>query len=347
MTVGLALAVSVGLLGLNAFFVGAEFALISARRSEIEPRADAGSRVAGVTLKAMERVSLMMAAAQLGITLCTLGLGALAKPAVGTLLEDLFGLVSIPDSVAYPVSVALALLLVASLHVVIGEMVPKNIALAEPDRSALALSGTLRAFSYLFYPVIIVLNASANLVLRACGVQPRDEVTSVFTRDEVAGFVEHSHREGKLDFQEEQLLAGALELEERDARSVLLPIDRIETLPATATAAEVEGASARTGFSRFPATRDGEMIGYLHLKDALEGGDAGRDRPIDEQLIRPLPTVRSRRRLRSVLEEMITADSHLARVVDDQGGTVGLVALEDVLEELIGEVRDATRKVRR
>ncbi|MFM9077682.1 MAG: CNNM domain-containing protein, partial [Solirubrobacterales bacterium] len=120
MTVGLALAISVGLLGLNAFFVGAEFALISARRSEIEPKADAGSRVAGVTLKAMERVSLMMAAAQLGITLCTLGLGALAKPAVGTLLEDLFGLVSIPDSVAYPVSVVLALLLVASLHVVIG-----------------------------------------------------------------------------------------------------------------------------------------------------------------------------------------------------------------------------------
>ena len=134
MTVGLALAISVGLLGLNAFFVGAEFALISARRSEIEPRADAGSRVAGVTLKAMERVSLMMAAAQLGITLCTLGLGALAKPAVGTLLEDLFGLVSIPDSVAYPVSVVLALLLVASLHVVIGEMVPKNIAVPQFSR---------------------------------------------------------------------------------------------------------------------------------------------------------------------------------------------------------------------
>lgn len=347
MSVVWALALSVVLLGLNAFFVGAEFALVSARRSEIEPRAEAGSRVAGVTLRAMENVSLMMAAAQLGITLCTLGLGALAKPAVGTLLEDLFGLASIPESVTYPASVALALLLVASLHVVIGEMVPKNIALARPDRSALALAGTLRVFAVAFYPVIGLLNAAANLVLRIVGVQPRDEVTSAFTRDEVAGFVEHSHREGVLDFQEEQLLAGALELEERDARSVLLPIDRIETLPATATAAEVEEASARTGFSRFPATRDGEMIGYLHLKDALEEGEGARDRPIDEGLIRPLPTVRSRQRLRSALEEMITADSHLARVVDDRGGTVGVVALEDVLEELIGEVRDATRKVRR
>ena len=347
MSVTLALLISIGLLGLNAFFVGAEFALISARRAEIEPRAEAGSRIAGVTLKAMENVSLMMATAQLGITLCTLGLGALAKPAVGTILEDLFGLASIPDSVSYPISVVLALLLVAALHVVIGEMVPKNIALARPDRSALALAGTLRAISFLLYPVIGLMNITANLILRAVGVQPRDEVTSAFTRDEVAGFVEHSHREGVLDFQEEQLLAGALELEERDARSVLLPIDRIETLPATATAAEVEQASARTGFSRFPATRDGEMIGYLHLKDALEGGDEARDRPIDESLIRPLPTVRSKRRLRGALEQMITADSHLARVVDDRGGTVGVVTLEDVLEELIGEVRDATRKVRR
>lgn len=346
MSIGWALLLSVALLGLNAFFVGAEFALISARRAEIEPRAEAGSRIAGVTLKAMENVSLMMAAAQLGITLCTLGLGALAKPAVGSLLEELFGLASLPDSVTYPLSVVLALTLVASLHVVIGEMVPKNIALARPDRSALALAGLLRAFAYLLYPVIALLNASANLVLRLVGVQPRDEVTSAFTRDEVAGFVEHSHREGLLDLQEEQLLAGALELEERDARSVLLPVDRIETLPATATAAEVEQASARTGFSRFPATRDGEMIGYLHLKDALEGGDEARERPIDENLIRPLPTVRSRRRLRSALEQMITADAHLARVVDDQGGTVGVVTLEDVLEELIGEVRDATRKVR-
>ena len=347
MSVTVALIVSVGLLGLNAFFVGAEFALISARRAEIEPRAEAGSRVAGVTLKAMENVSLMMATAQLGITLCTLGLGALAKPAVGTILEDLFGLASIPDSVTYPVSVVLALAIVAALHVVIGEMVPKNIALARPDRSALALAGTLRAISFLLYPVIALMNVTANLILRAVGVQPRDEVTSAFTRDEVAGFVEHSHREGVLDFQEEQLLAGALELEERDARSVLMPIDRIETLPATATAAEIEQASARTGFSRFPATRDGEMIGYLHLKDALEGGDEARDRPIDGSLIRPLPTVRSKQRLRGALEQMITGDSHLARVVDEQGGTVGVVTLEDVLEELIGEVRDATRKVRR
>ena len=347
MSVTLALIISVALLGLNAFFVGAEFALVSARRAEIEPRAEEGSRVAGVTLKAMENVSLMMATAQLGITLCTLGLGALAKPAVGSILESLFGLASVPDSVSYPVSVALALLLVAGLHVVVGEMVPKNIALAKPDRSALALAGTLRAIAYLFYPVIILLNASANLVLRAVGIQPRDEVTSAFTRDEVAGFVEHSHREGMLDLQEEQLLAGALELEERDARSVLLPIDRIESLPVTATSAEVEEASARTGFSRFPATRDGEMIGYLHLKDALDGGDAARNRPIDGALVRPLPTVRSDRRLRSALEEMITADSHLARVVDERGGTVGVVTLEDVLEELIGEVRDATRKVRR
>lgn len=344
MSTGLAVAISAGLLVANAFFVGAEFALISARRSVIEPKAEEGGMVARVTLRSMENVSLMLAGSQLGITLCTLGLGAMAEPAIAHLIAGPLESIGVPGALVHPVALILALFLVASLHVVLGEMVPKNIALARPDRSALALVPPLRLVVFLLYPAIGSLNWVANAILRLLGVEPRSEVASAFTRDEVAGLVEESRREGFLDSHESNLLTGALGFEERTARSVLIPMDSIETVPVTVTPAEVEAIAAKTGFSRFPVSRDGDLIGYLHLKDALEFKDRHRNRPIAESWVRPLPTVGGGDLLRSVLETMQGSGAHLARVCDPVSGTVGVVALEDVLEELIGEVRDATRR---
>lgn len=338
-----ALGISALLLVGNAFFVGAEFALISARRTVIEPRADGGSRPARVTLYAMENVSLMMAGAQLGITLCTLGLGALAEPAIAHGLEGPFHSLGIPDSAIHPVALLIALLLVGGLHVILGEMVPKNMALAGPDRSAMILAPPLVLVVRVLHPVIWLLNWVANGVIRLLGVTPRNEVASAFTRDEVAGLVEESRREGMLDSHESSLLTGALSFDERDAGTVLLPLDEVVSLPIAATPAEVEDAAARTGFSRFPITREGELIGYLHLKDALEVKDKHRNRPIAESWVRPLPTVRRTDGIRSALETMQNSGSHLARVLGPDGRTVGVIALEDVLEELIGEVRDATQ----
>jgi CBS domain containing-hemolysin-like protein len=341
-----ALLISLLLLLANAFFVGAEFALISARRSVVEPLAEAGSRTAKTAIGAMENVTLMMAGAQLGITLCTLGLGALAEPAIAHGLEPPFESLGLPEALVHPVSLIIALGIVGSLHVVLGEMVPKNIALAGPERSAMILALPLRAIVILLYPAIGLLNWSANIFLRLIRIEPKNEVASAFTRDEVAGLVEESRREGILDAHESHLLAGALEFEERDAGSVLLPMDIIETVPVTVTPAEVEQIAGRTGFSRFPVSRDGEMIGYLHLKDALEFKDVHRNRPIAESWVRPLPTVRLKDRLRSVLETMQGSGAHLARVIGEDRETLGVVALEDVLEELIGEVRDATQRSR-
>ncbi len=349
MSPALALTVSLFLLIGNAFFVGAEFALISARRSVIEPKAEDGQWAARITLRAMERVSLMMAGAQLGITLCTLGLGALAEPAIAHALEVPFADLGIPESLVHPAAVAVALLFVGALHVVLGEMVPKNIALAGPDRSAMVLAPPMAAVVKVLHPVIWLLNITANGVLRLIGVTPSDEVTSAFTRDEVAGLVEESQREGMLDADEGRLLTGALTFEERDASAVLLPMETMVTLPITVTPAEVEETAGRTGFSRFPVTRDGEMIGYLHMKDALEVKDKHRNRPIAESWVRPLPTVRLTDQLREVLKAMQSSGAHLARVVVRGGRgrskTVGVVALEDVLEELIGEVRDAAQQI--
>lgn len=340
-----AILIGVVLLGLNAFFVGAEFALIAARRSEIEPKAEAGSRAARITVGAMEHVSLMMAGAQLGITICSLGLGYIAEPAIAHTIEPLFETLGVTTSLLHPISFVIALSLVVYLHVVLGEMVPKNIALAGPERAAMVLAPPLVLIVRVLRPAIAALNWIANVVLRAVGVQPKDEVTSAFTRDEVAGLVAESHREGLLEHGEGKLLLDALQFEDRTARSVLLPIDELVTVPPDVTPAAVEELSGRTGFSRFPVQApDGRLTGYLHLKDLLAHED-DRDVPIDASLHRALPNVAVTDRLRLVLQTMQRSQAHLARVRDEMGTVIGVVALEDVLEELVGEIRDETRRV--
>ncbi|CAI7979181.1 hemolysin family protein [Frankia sp. Mgl5] len=342
----LALAVTVLLLAGNAFFVGAEFAIISARRDTIEPMALAGSRAAKVTLKAMENVSLMLAGAQLGITVCTLGLGALSEPAIAHLLEGPFEAVGLPLSLRHPVAFAIALTAVTYLHVVIGEMVPKNIALAMPDRAVLLMAPPLVAVVRVVKPVISILNRIANLSLRAARVEPKDEVTNVYTRDEVAGLIEESHREGLLAEDEHDLLTGALSFDERTARSVLLRPDSLVTVPPSITPREVERLAADTGFTRFPVRGDdGDLVGYLHLKDVLENREDRRSAPVAAKWIRPLVRVGADDSLRTALATMQHSGSHLARLSDGEGRILGLVALEDILEELVGEIRDeATRQ---
>jgi CBS domain containing-hemolysin-like protein len=341
----LALAVGLVLLALNAFFVGAEFALISARRSTIEPRAQEGSRRAKTALRAMENISLMLAGAQLGITICSLLLLAVVEPAVAHLLETPFNAIGIPESLLHPIGFVIALAVVGLAHVVLGEMVPKNIALAGPERAALVLAGPLNFVVRILRPAIATLNWVANGLLRLFRVPVRDEIASAYTRDEVAGLVAESRREGLLDSSEERVLVGALTFEERDASSVLLANERLETLPVTVTPAEVEQSAARTGFSRFPVRGDDDrtLIGYLHLKDALEIKDVHRTRPIARGWIRPLPTVELTAPLRSVLATMQRSGAHMAQAVDDAGAVQGVVALEDVLEEIVGEVRDESR----
>ncbi|WP_018639505.1 hemolysin family protein [Parafrankia elaeagni] len=341
----LALAITVLLLAGNAFFVGAEFALISARRDTIEPRAEAGSRAAKVTLHAMENVSLMLAGAQLGITICTLGLGALSEPAIAHLLEGPFEAVGLPSSLRHPIAFAIALSLVTYLHVVIGEMVPKNLALALPDRAVLFLTPLLVAVVRVVKPVISILNLIANLTLRAVRVEPKDEVTNVYTRDEVAGLIEESHREGLLAADERDLLNGALSFDERTARSVLLRPDGLVTVPPTITPREVEQLAAETGFTRFPVRGEGDdLVGYLHLKDVLENREDRRSAPVAAKWIRPLVRVGADDSLRTALATIQRSGSHLARLSDPSGRILGLVALEDILEELVGEIRDESTR---
>ncbi|MBM9462153.1 HlyC/CorC family transporter [Aeromicrobium sp. YIM 150415] len=334
------------LLGLNALFVASEFALISARRTQLEPLAQSGRRSARLALKAMENVTLAMAAAQLGITMCSLGLGAISEPAIAHLLEPAFELLDVPPSLVHPISFAIALTLVVFLHVVYGEMVPKNLALAAPDRASLVLGPFMLGVIAVLKPLVIALNAIANSAVRIVGIEPKDEVASTFTHDEVAGLVEESRREGLLDEDEYDLVTGALDFHDATVARVLMPRDTLVTIGREATPADVEIACARTGFSRFPVVDDdGELVGYLHIKDVLETDDAIRTAPIADKWVRPLATVGSTVGLLDALRTMQARGSHMARVADQGSGTVlGVVMLEDVLEELVGEIRDAGRQ---
>ena len=330
------------LLALNAFFVGSEFALLSARRSQIEPRAQEGSRAARTTLRAMERVSLVMAGAQLGITICSLGLGAIGEPAVAHLIEPLFHAAHLPDDLLHPVSFVVAMSIVVYLHVVLGEMVPKNIALAGPDRAALVLSPPMMVIVTVLRPVIAVMNFLANGILRLIGIEPKDEVSSSFTREQVAALVEESRGEGMIEAGEYDRLAGALGFTEKTVSTVVMPQGTLATVSPGSTVADVETICATTGFSRFPvAGPDDTLLGYLHIKDVLESDEDRRSRVIDSKWIRPFASVTPDDLLHDALESLQVKGAHMARVVRRDGEVLGVVTLEDVLEELVGEIRDA------
>jgi len=338
----LALGVAFLLLLGNAFFVAAEFALVSARRSQIEPRAEAGSRLARTTLKAMENISLVIGVNQLGITVCSLVLGAVGEPAIAHLIEPLLELAHVSDSLLHPLAFVVSMSIVVYLHVVMGEMIPKNIALAGPDRAALVLGPAVWGFVKLMRPVIVVINAVAAGVLRLMGVELKDEVSSSYTREEVAALVEESRGEGLLKADEYDRLAGALGFTEKAVIEVLMPLESLTTLPLGSTPSDVEELCAATGYSRFPVC-DGEGIplGYLHIKDVLETEHERRVRPIDPKRIRHFASVRDTDVLHDALETLQRKGAHMARVVDADAGLLGLVTLEDVLEELVGEIRDA------
>ena len=340
-SVGLLLLSLVLLLG-NAFFVAAEFAMISARRTQIEPRAEAGSALARNTLKAMENISLVIGVNQLGITVCSLVLGAVGEPAVGHLVEPVLHLVGLPEGLLHPVSFVLALAVVVYLHVVMGEMIPKNLALAGPDRAALILGPPVWAIVTVLRPVVVVINAVAAGVLKLMGARLTDEVSSTFTREEVAALVEESRGEGLLEDDEYVRLAGALGFTERTVDDVLLPLDTLSTPTQGATAADVEDVCAATGYSRFPVVDEaGEPVGYLHIKDVIETDPERRQRPIEDKWVHPFASVRAADALHEALETLQRKGAHMGRVVAEDGTTLGLVTLEDVLEELVGEIRDA------
>ncbi len=331
------------LLIVNAFFVGAEFAVISARRSQIEPKAQAGSRAAQTTLWAMEHATLMLATSQLGITVCSLLILNVSEPAIHHLLEIPLANTPLSPEAVTVLAFVVALVLVTFLHVVFGEMVPKNISFSVPTRAALILAPPLVFVARIFKPIIWSLNGIANGVLRLFRVTPKDEATSTYTLDEVATIVAQSTREGVL-VDDTGTLTAAVEFTAKTVGDVAVPLGDLVVLPAAVTPAEIQRAVAAHGYSRYLLTDNGEPSGYLHIKDVMDLTDDGYTSPVPAKRIRRLGAVRRDSELEDALATIRRSGAHVARVLDEDAGTTGVIFLEDIVEELIGEVQDATTR---
>jgi len=332
------------LLAGNAFFVGAEFAVIAAKRSQIEPLAETGSKRAKTSLYAMENATLMLATSQLGITVCSLLILLVSEPAVHHLLEGPLESLGLPVAAVGTIAFILALLIVTYLHVVLGEMVPKNMSFSLPDKAVLLLAPPLVFVSRVISPVIRAMNAIANGILRLTGVEPKAEATSAYTLDEVATIVAESTKTGMLSDHSGALTA-AFEFTTKKVKDVTIPLEQLVTLPEDATPRDVHHAVAQRGFSRYVlVNEDDDPTGYVHIKDVLDSDETESDYPVPPRRIRNLVALQETVELEDALATLRGTGSHVAKVLTSAGQTAGVLFLEDIIEELVGEVRDATTR---
>jgi len=337
------------LLAANAFFVCAEFALISARRDRLEALAEQGKHSAVTVIRAGENLPLMLAGAQLGITICSILLGRVGEPAVAHLLEKPFHLLGIPDTVLHTVSFVIAITIVVVLHVLLGEMVPKNIAIAGPESSAMLLVPPYLLWVRAARPIIAVYDWCAHVILRAVGVEAKSELENTVSTLELSEMIAESLSEGLLDPEEHNRLSRALRIRNRVVADVATPLAEVHAVPVAAdeygpTVAAIRSALAETGYSRFPVVDSwGRFIGYVHIKDVLPAVDDP-DAVVDLTTVRPLPEVAETTPLPDALSLLRRENSHLALVTAADGGVSAMVTLEDLVEDVVGAVRDRTHR---
>jgi CBS domain containing-hemolysin-like protein len=342
MSTPVALIISVVLLALNGFFVAAEFALVASKRHRLEAAAAAGSRSARAAIAGVSELSLMLAGAQLGITLCTLGLGSLSEPAVAHLLHPLFELIHVPEGVGHVIALIIAVGGIGLLHVLLGEMAPKSWAISDPERSAQVLALPFRGFTYVFRPMLLVLNWLANVCVRALKVTPQNELASAHGPDELRLLIESSREHGTLEQPEHELLTAMLALQNTTVAQVMTPITQLVTVPAAASARDVELTSRREGRSRLAVVSAGTTIcGIVHVRDAARATTGGGTTLHASDLMTAPLELPADTPVATAIRTMREHRSQLA-VVQQEEQPLGVVALEDLLEEVIGEFDDET-----
>jgi CBS domain containing-hemolysin-like protein len=347
MSTALALVAVVVLIGLNGIFVAAEFALIAARRTRIEAMVADGDRGAKAALASMRELPLTLSGAQLGITIASLGLGLLGEPAIAHLLEaGLEGVVELPNGVLHGISVGIALFIVVFLHMVFGEMVPKNLALAEAERTVRVVAPLHRVFVTAFRPLIWLLNRCAALLLKPFRVEQVDELGTAHTAQEFVTMIDASKTEGLIDEFRHTILSGALDFRDRQVDEIMIPWQLVEIVQRDSTVAEASAIAASSGHSRLPVEAGGRVRGFVHAKDLLYVDDSSRDEPMDIGLIRRMLVVPAERSLEELLFTMRRNQIHFA-VVRDRDATVGIVTLEDILEAIVGDIIDESDRIRR
>ncbi|MYX63650.1 DUF21 domain-containing protein [Streptomyces sp. SID8382] len=325
----------------NGFFVAAEFGLVTVERPDAERAADEGDKRARTVVEALRELSFQLSGTQLGITITSLIVGMLAEPALGHLLTAPLEATGLPHGAVSGVAVVLGMLLASAVQMVIGELVPKNWAVSRPLQVARFVAGPQYAFARFFRPMISLLNTVANRLVRALGVEPTEELASARTPGELVSLARHSARAGAIEQDTADLFVRTLSLGELTAQHVMTPRVRVSALHSTATAVDVLNLTRATGLSRFPVYRDrlDEVIGMVHLKDALAVPTDDRLRTPVSRIAQPPVLVPETLPVQPLLEQL-RSEQPIAVVVDEYGGTAGVVTLEDIVEELVGEVRD-------
>ncbi|MEU5368904.1 hemolysin family protein [Streptomyces sp. NPDC005951] len=334
MSFPLALFVTVLLLIGSGFFVAAEFALVAAKRHRMEQAVARGQRGARAALAGMRELSLMLAGAQLGITICTLGLGSVSKPAISHELDPLLEKLGLPAALSYGIAFALAMIVVVFLHMVVGEMAPKSWAIAHPERSAMLLSPAFRAVVNAVRPLIRLMNWISNGLVRLCRVTPRDELTSVHNRDQLTHLIEESERLGLISKGDSGLMTRSLTEPQAPVSTLRIPAERIVTVPAGAGLDEVLATAAEADRTRL-LVRDGErVLGSVHARDALVAR-ARSQAALARDLARPVPELAPDATVAHAVELLRERRATIAVVRDGEGRLAGLVSLDDLLARLL------------
>ena len=339
---GLVLTVGTG------FFVAAEFALVNLDRPELEAQRDRGVRGLGLTIKALTITSTHLSSAQLGITLTTLLTGFLMEPALSALLFQPLSGLGWNQAVIHTVAGVSAVVIATVLSMIVGELVPKNFALALPQATAKVVIPFQTLFTTVFKPLIAVLNGLSNAVLRSFGLEPKEELSGARSAEELSSLLRRSASEGALEEDTATLLGKTLAFSELSASDVMTPRLRIESLEPGDSARAVLELARKTGFSRFPVTEDGldDVVGVVHVKNAISVPRERRnDVPVSALMIEPL-RVPDTMSLDALLAELRGKGLQMAIVVDEYGGTAGIATLEDLVEELVGEVADEHDRTR-
>ena len=343
---GLLVVLALFLVALNALFVAAEFGLVKIRSTQVDGLVREGRRSAGLLKKATEKLDAYLSVCQLGITISSLGLGALGEPAIASLLEPVLAAMGFSEALIHAIAFGVGFGIITFLHVVFGELAAKSVAIAKPEGTSLFVAPFMRFFYFLFYPGVVVFNGVANAVVRLFGVPPASETEEEHSEEELRMIIGRSTDRGVLNTEEQHMLEGVFELEDTPAREVMVPRPDVVSLPAGMPLRELFSVIASGEHTRYPVYEDGSpdsIVGAVHAKDvmrAVEDGGGLQAQVRAEDVMREVLAVPENRRVDDILQDLKGHRLHMAIVIDEWGSFEGIITVEDIVEEIVGEIRD-------
>jgi CBS domain containing-hemolysin-like protein len=326
--------------------VAAEFSLVKIRATQVDRLLEEGRRSAGLVKEATSRLDAYLAVCQLGITISSLGLGALGEPAIAALIEPLLEPLGVEGGTLHFIAFVIGFSIISFLHVVFGELAPKSVAIQSAEGTSLFVAPFMKLFYYVLLPATVVFNGTANTFTRLLGYPPASESDETHSEDEIRTLVSQSARQGMLERDEEGMISAVFELNDKTAREIMVPRPDVVAVPEQTSLRELVSVAAKGRYSRYPVYQGDSLdriIGAVHVKDVLravgeEGGmDAGKT---SSDLMRDVLTIPENRRIDGILEDLRRQDLQMVVVIDEWGSFEGLFTLEDIIEEIVGEIRD-------